>query len=87
MKKEDIVRKNMDLLNEFMRYAFDRPQVLDKIPNGAEVIILPLDDPDLMEENKKMMDVYVKAGKQVVLVKFRKPEPVSPELELVNAGV
>ena len=84
MKKEDIMKTNMDLLNEFMKYAFDHPQVLDKIPSGAEVIVLPLDDPDLMRANNKMADAHVKAGKQVVLVKFRKPEPVTPELELVK---
>lgn len=84
MKKEDVMRKNMDLLNEFMKYAFDHPQILEKIPSGAEVIILPSDDPDLMRENKKTADAHVKAGKQVVLVKFRKPEPVTPELELVK---
>lgn len=84
MKKEDITRKNLDLLNEFMKYAFDHPDVLDKIPSGAELIILPSDDPDLMRENKNMADAHVKAGKQVVLVKFRRPEPVNPELELVK---
>jgi hypothetical protein len=77
-------RKNLDLLNEFMKYAFDHPDILDKIPGGAELIILPSDDPDLMLENKNMADAYVKAGKQVVLVKFRRPEPVAPELELVK---
>ena len=43
MTKEEAVRKNLDLLNEFMKYAFDSPQVLDQIPAGAEVIILPLE--------------------------------------------
>jgi hypothetical protein len=84
MKKEDIMKKNMDLLNEFMKYAFDHPQVLDKIPSGAELIILPLDDPQLMGKNKKMAEIHRKAGKQVVLVKFRKPEQVTPELELMK---
>lgn len=84
MKREDIMKKNMDLLNEFMKYAFDHPQVLEKIPSGAEVVILPLDDPALMRENKKMADALIKAGKQVVLIKLRRPEPVTPELELVK---
>ena len=84
MKKENRMRENLDLLNEFMKYAFDHPQILDKIPSGAEVVILPLDDPDLMRENKKMAEIHIKAGKQVVLVKFRRPQPVAPEFELVK---
>ena len=68
MKKENRMRENLDLLNEFMKYAFDHPQILDKIPSGAEVVILPLDDPDLMRENMKMAENHIKAGKQVVLV-------------------
>ena len=84
MRREEIMKKNMDLLNEFMKYAFDHPEVLDKIPTGAEVVILPLDDPELMRENKKMAESHMKAAKQVVLVKFQKPEPVAPELELMK---
>lgn len=84
MKKENMIRANLDLLNEFMKYAFDHPQILDKIPSGAEVVILPLDNPDLMQENMKMAEIHMKAGKQVMWVKFRTPEPVAPELELMK---
>lgn len=84
MKKADAMRKNLDLLNEFMKYAFDHPQILDKIPSGAEVVILPLNDSDLMRENKKIAEDHSKAGKQVVLIKFRTPELVAPELEVMK---
>ena len=84
MRKEDEIRKNLDLLNEFMKYAFENPQVLDQIPSGAEVIILPLDDPEMMRQNRKMADAYAKTGRPVILVKLRKPEVVSPELELLK---
>lgn len=84
MRKEEMMKKNLDLLNEFMRYAFDHPDILDKIPKGAEVVILPLDDPELLRENKKTAKQGVKEGKQVVVVKFRKPEVITPELELLR---
>ena len=32
MKRESVVRKNLDLLDEFMKYAFDHPEILDEIP-------------------------------------------------------
>ena len=47
MTKDLAIKKNLDLLNEFMKYAFNNPEVLEKIPPDAEVIIFPTDDPEL----------------------------------------
>ena len=47
MKKETIVKKNLDLLDEFMKYAFDHPDILDDIPKDRSVVILPDRDPAL----------------------------------------
>jgi hypothetical protein len=41
MKRESVVRKNLDLLDEFMKYAFDHPQILDAIPRDRTLVILP----------------------------------------------
>lgn len=30
-----------------MKYAFENPEVLEKIPPDAELVILPIDDPEL----------------------------------------
>ena len=49
--KDEVIKKNLDLINEFMKYAFDHPDVLDKIPMDAELVILPIDDPELYNEN------------------------------------
>ncbi len=56
MIKDAAVKKNLDLLNEFMKYAFDNPEVLEKIPPEAEIVILPIDDQELCVYNKKMAD-------------------------------
>jgi len=40
MKKDLAVKKNLDLLNEFMKSAFENPEVLERIPSEAELIIL-----------------------------------------------
>jgi hypothetical protein len=86
MKKDLAIKKNLDLLNEFMKYAFDHPEVLGKIPPEAEVVILPVDDPELCAYNRKMADKMLAQGKKIVLVKTRKPELPIPELELVITG-
>ncbi|MEW6327537.1 MAG: DUF5647 family protein [Thermodesulfobacteriota bacterium] len=83
MKKDAAIKKNLDLLNEFMKYAFDHPEVLEKIPPEAEVVILPVNDSELCEYNKRMADKMSSRGKKIVIVKMKKPELPVPELELV----
>ncbi len=87
MRKDTAVKKNLDLLNEFMRYAFDNPEVLEKIPPEAEVIILPINDQKLYEYNKKMADKMFSQGKKIVLVSMRKPEVVVPELKVTQTSM
>jgi hypothetical protein len=84
MKKEQAIKKNLDLLNEFMKYAFENPKVLEGIPPEAELIILPIDDPELYEYNKKAADRMMSKGKKIVFVKMKKPEIPVPELMSVS---
>lgn len=84
MKKADIIKKNLDLLNEFMKYAFDHPEILDQVPSGGEVVILPDDDPAVMQQNMKIAEKQRQSGKDVVLVTFRRPAPVTPTFELLT---
>ena len=86
MIKDAAVKKNLDLLNEFMKYAFDNPEVLEKIPPEAEIVILPMDDQELCMYNKKMADKLFAQGKTIVLVKIKKPKPLIPELEMMMTG-
>lgn len=85
MKKEMAVRKNLDLLDTFMKYAFDHPDILDKIPPDAELVIFPKDDPALLKENQKLAESMTKAGKKVVIVELKKPHIAKPHLAVVNA--
>ena len=69
-----------------MKYAFDNPEVLEKIPPEAEIVILPIDDQELCVYNKKMADKLFSRGKTIVLVKMKKPKPLIPELEMMMTG-
>lgn len=86
MKKDDAIRRNLDLLNEFMKYTFENPEVMEKIPPSAELVILPMDDQELYDYNKKMAEKMSSQGKTVMLVKTKRPEPPIPELELMMTG-
>ena len=71
MKKESLVKNNLDLLDEFMKYAFDHPEVLDQIPHDASLVILPEGDPSLERENKRTVRRLKAKGQEVVAVKLR----------------
>ena len=86
MRKQTAVNKILDLLNEFMKYAFAKPGVLDEIPPDAELVILPIDDLELFERNKLMGDRLVSKGRKVIFVKMKKPEIPTAEFEPVLAS-
>ena len=39
-----------------MKYVFEYPDVLDKMPKGAVLVILPEDDKELHDENYKVSE-------------------------------
>lgn len=84
LSKEQVIKKNLDLLNEFMKYAFEYPDVLDKIPQGAELVILPTDDPELYNENRKTADSLLKKGVKVIAVEFESPKAIVPKIAVLT---
>lgn len=69
--KKDIARKNLDLLDEFMKYAFDHPDILDEMPQKATLVILPEGDLPLEKENRKMLSKLKARGEEVIAVKLK----------------
>jgi len=49
--RETITEKNITLSFEFERYLLEHPEMLEQIPEGAEVALLPKDDPELYRIN------------------------------------
>lgn len=87
MTKNETIKRNLDLLNEFMKIAFDQPQILDKIPKESELIILPENDPELYAANLKIKQSLEEEGKKVVVVRMKKPEMVPlPVIELADVA-
>jgi hypothetical protein len=72
MRKGDLFKKNHILGVEFDRYLLENPEILDQIPENAEVFFLPDDDPELSHENLKAAQAQKAKGKKVVLVKIGK---------------
>ena len=87
MTENEAIKRNLDLLNEFMKVAFDQPEILDKIPKDSELVILPENDPELYAANLKIKQTLEEKGKTVVVVKMKKPETVPPPvIELAHVA-
>ncbi len=85
MTKDDIVRKNLDLHAEWMKYIFENPDVLDNIPEGASLVILPEDDKELYEENYKLLEENKNKGIPVFVVTMKMPKPQISGFEVIAA--
>ena len=71
MNTEAAIKKNLDLLDEFMKYAFDHPEVLDQLPPETNLVILPDSDPSLEKENRKTVSQLKAKGEDVVTIRLK----------------
>ena len=85
MKKEEIIKKNLDLHSEWMKYVFEHPDILDRIPKGAVLVILPEDDKELYDENYKVLEENKKKGITVFVVTMKTPKPQISNIEIIAA--
>jgi hypothetical protein len=84
MRKEDLFKKNHIWGVEFDRYLLEHPEVLEQIPENAEVFFLPEEDPELSQENPKMAESQKARGGKRVLVKIGKLSPPRSRLQDVR---
>jgi hypothetical protein len=71
MSAESTIKKNLDLLDEFMKYAYEHPEVLEQLPREANLVILPDGDPALEKENKKTLSRLKARGEKVVAIRLK----------------
>lgn len=84
MDADMIVRKNLDLHAEWMRYLFEHPEAMDQIPDGAQVVIIPTDDPELARVNSETLSAVKHRGAPVVVVHLASPKPPIPQIEVLS---
>ena len=71
MKRESVVKKNLDLLDEFMKYAFVHPKILDAIPRDRTLVILPEGDSALERQNRKTLRHLKATGEKAVTIRLK----------------
>ena len=85
MTKDDIVRKILDLHAEWMKYVFENPDMLDRIPKNAVLVILPEDDEEFYRENYKVLEENKGKGIPVFVVRMKTPRPQISNIEVIAA--
>jgi hypothetical protein len=75
VNSDRFVSQNIELSAEFSRYIFEHPDLEDKIPRDAEVILVPEFDPVLKQHNLKLGRKMKKQGAKVVFVTLNKMRP------------
>ena len=83
MTEKEFVEKNIRLSFEFSKYLIDHPELEEKIPEGAEVVILLEDDPKFNKKAEALAEKSKREGQQVVFVKVKALAPVSAS-RLIN---
>ncbi len=84
MRNEDVFEKNHLLGVEFDRYLLEHPEVLETLPENAEIFFLPEDDAELFQENLRIAQARKAEGGNIVLVKIASLSPPRSRLQNVR---
>ena len=89
-KEKEMIERNIELSAEFSRYLFEHPELEEKIPIGAEIVLLPEFDKELKEYNLGLgKNIESEDGKVVyVAIKNMRPKLLSriDKIELKSAA-
>ena len=69
--KDEIIKRNISLTGDIMRYLMGNPKVFESLPDKFELVILPEDDPEIRLYNLELLDKYGSEGKPIVFVRVQ----------------
>ncbi|MBM4135564.1 MAG: hypothetical protein FJ241_01890 [Nitrospira sp.] len=72
MTREEMFRKNQQLSTEFELYILEHPEIEEKIPENAMIVLLPEYDKELAAKNIELSEANKEAGQQIVYVKVER---------------
>lgn len=81
---------NMQLQSEFVKYLIEHPEFDAQIPDGAHIVFMPDSDPELREENTRLIEQVRREGNKVVIVRVKGLMPdrsrlIEPTIEPIPA--
>jgi hypothetical protein len=75
MNEKELFYKNNLLNIEFNKYLIEHPAFAARIPNGARIVLLPLYDPELYQENLRLSKKYLELNQKVLYIKIGELAP------------
>jgi hypothetical protein len=83
MTSHAISDKVFDLTEQFHRYVFDHPEILDDIPDKATLVFLDPDDPEFNRANVELSRqmAQTRSGSGLVYIEMRKQVRVVEQVE------
>ena len=79
---KEMIEMNLSLSIEFSKYIFEHSELEDKMPKGAQIILLPEYDKELCEYNLMIAEKQREREQPVVYVKIKKL--LAPRLSRVS---
>lgn len=81
MKHAERVSENIKLSRLLVQRVLEEPTLLEQIPEGANIIVLPLDNPTLFRANLKELLALKEAGtKDLIVVVLESTGALKPRL-------
>lgn len=74
-REAEIFERNIELSAEFSRYIFEHPEIDEKIPKDAEIVLLPEFDDELKEHNLGLGKQIKAEGGRVLYVSIKQLRP------------
>lgn len=72
MTREELFRKNQQLSTEFELYLLEHPEIEEKIPNNAMIVLVPEYDKELAEKNIELAEANKEPDQPLVYVRVEK---------------
>jgi len=73
MNAQTVADKIFELSEQFNRYVFDHPEILDEIPDKAVLVLLDADDPEFNKANLDLAEAtLLPPGSQRVQITMQK---------------
>lgn len=72
---DKMTQRNIELSAEFSRYIFEHPEMEERLPLDAEIVLLPDFDAELLEHNRALGRDMERNGEKVTYIHVGKMRP------------
>ena len=72
MTREELFNKNQQLSTEFELYLLEHPEIEDNIPDNALIVLVPVYDKELSDNNIRIAEANKEPGQAIVYVRVER---------------